>query len=483
MRENADRFLILGGLIAVFGYALLYTIPLLAYFSFYRAGSSRDFRLSTLGFGLSTFDFRLLSFPLFWIAFEFLMAATEVSFPWLTVGNAFVNSLNKIQFIEYTGVYGVSFWALYISVLLFYLFIKLINKETFKVRLITVFIFIIFILPDIYSVSTSARSHYSKSLSDNFKIGIIQPNINPWRKWDPNQPSLTEDYCNLINQLVAKDSTVKLIVLPETAFPTYFLHQVNEEKHLPIRQISMRTGIPILTGFAGFVSYADTAKARPDSKRFSDGTRFDVFNSLVLVDGTVPKDNYQIYNKNKLVIGSERMAYQEKLPFLKDLISWSVGISSYQIGLDTTVFKFYSGREINFSGVICYESLYPDYFSKFVKKGAEFCVIVTNDGWWGKLQGTYQHNDYAVLRAVENRRWIARCANTGISGSIDPYGNKYDQTEINIKTAFVSEIGLRNEKTFYSEYGDLFGTAVFYSAIILFIAGIIITSYKKFKSK
>ena len=83
-------------------------------------------------------------------------------------------------------------------------------------------------------------------------------------------------------------------------------------------------------------------------------------------------------------------------------------------------------------------------------------MIITNDGWWGKLAGTYQHNQFAVLRAVETEFGLRRCANTGISDFIDPYGNMFDKTEINQKTHIVREIGLKSGKTFYTEHGCIF---------------------------
>jgi apolipoprotein N-acyltransferase len=107
-----------------------------------------------------------------------------------------------------------------------------------------------------------------------------------------------------------------------------------------------------------------------------------------------------------------------------------------------------------------------------VEKGAEFCVVITNDGWWGKLFGTHQHNQFAVLRAIENRRWIARCANTGISCFIDPYGNIYNETAINEKAIITGEAGLSNEKTFYTLHPALFPDTVTVIAGILLLSGI-----------
>jgi apolipoprotein N-acyltransferase len=152
-------------------------------------------------------------------------------------------------------------------------------------------------------------------------------------------------------------------------------------------------------------------------------------------------------------------------------------LSSYQLGEDTTIFLL--DNKYKFNTAICFESVFPRFFSKFVEKGAQFSVIITNDAWWGKFFGTYQHNQFATLRAIENRRWIVRCANTGISCFIDPYGNMYDKTQINEKALFSGEIGIRNDKTFYTNNGDVFSIICFYISTGLLLSGILVKIFRK----
>jgi apolipoprotein N-acyltransferase len=168
------------------------------------------------------------------------------------------------------------------------------------------------------------------------------------------------------------------------------------------------------------------------------------------------------------------MPYQEILPFTKSLVEWGVGLSSWQIGRDTNIFILKDGTKFNTA--ICYESVYPEFFAGFVDKGADFSVIITNDGWWGKFFGTYQHNRFAVFRAVENRRWIARCANTGISDFIDPYGNYYEETMIDEKINIVFNAGIRKEKTFYTMNGDIFSKICLLSGVIFFAISFMLKS-------
>jgi apolipoprotein N-acyltransferase len=149
-----------------------------------------------------------------------------------------------------------------------------------------------------------------------------------------------------------------------------------------------------------------------------------------------------------------------------------VGISSFQIGWDTTIFKL--KNKYRFNTAICYETMYPEFFAAFMEKGADFSVIITNDGWWGKLFGTYQHNQFAILRAVENRRWIARCANTGISCTIDPYGNMYDQTPINEQRIISDYVGINSGVTFYSRHPYLFPNILLIISVLILISSLVL---------
>ncbi|MBN1633109.1 MAG: apolipoprotein N-acyltransferase [Ignavibacteria bacterium] len=488
MRENADRFLVLGGSLTILIHCVLNQIPVFIYYFIYQKGRTA-FRTVNQPISRSAsqpVNFSLIFFPFIFTAYEYFMSLTEVSFPWLTTGNAFTNQLVKIQYADITGVFGISVWALSLSVLFYYLFSVLRYsrnnvKNIFSRKSLTVAILIIilFVSPNFYTYFARSEKNYARNeICDTVKIGIIQPNINPWYKWSAGSSDLVQTYIQSIRDIVNKDSTVELIVLPETAVTFYLLYPSFKDRFKPLENIVDSIGIPVLIGFPDMEVHEDLSKIRVDSRQLSNGKYYDIFNAVALLEKNKPV--YQKYAKNKLVIGSERMPYQEKLIFLKNLITWGVGISSYQIGLDTTIFN--TGN-LKFNTAICYESIYPEFFSKFVKKGAEFCVIVTNDGWWGKLPGTHQHNQFAVLRAIENRRWLVRCANTGISGVIDPYGNLLEQTKINEEAIIITALGLRDEITFYTMHGDYVGRYSLYLTVLIFIGGVIMKFINGLKKK
>lgn len=468
-RENAERFLIVAGILELIAHPLFFWIPCIAFYKVYR--SLKNFRYKYL---------YLFSFPFIWIAFEYIHTLTQFSFPWLTFGNTQTYNLTKIQFIEYTGVFGLSFWICSIGVLLFYFVQKQrITKWrdfTFKTHLQIILIIVLYLAPDAYTFLMKSPAKYSNAFTNGeVNIGVIQPNSDPNERWGSKQMQYVNEYVDMIRTLKEKNPKTELIILPETAITFPILSATYHEKFLRIKSLVDSINTPLLIGLPYYKFYKDSSEAPIDAKKCKQGFYepfslyrdssitsidankngdyfYDTFNAAALFEkNKMPKD-YQVYKKNKLVIGGERVPYQEHMAFLKDYVSWQVGISQWQIGKDTTNFILANGMQFNTA--ICYESVYPGYFSTFVKKGADFCTIITNDAWWGKLFGTYQHNQYAILRAVENRRWIARSAVTGISDIIDPYGNKSEETEINTRSSFVGKIGVIKEKTFYTEHGD-----------------------------
>lgn len=461
--SGADHFLILGGIFVLLVYPLFFVIPsVIFYFIKNKIGRS----------GLAA---SLLAFPFIWTASEYYLSIGQISFPWLFAGNSQSYNLSKIQFAEITGVFGISFWICLISIAVYFFFfqIKIKRHRLLSVKsAVMVFIIIfVYLIPDVYNLLSKSEIKYSGNKSyEKFKTGIIQPNTDPWKKWGRNQSDLIKSYTEDINNLYASNPDVKLIILPETALPFYFRESIYEENYMLLKNLCDSLNVPLLVGTPDLYYYEDDNSSPPDAKIMKlSGRKYDTFNSAFLFEPGKDKNEFQKHNKIKLVIGSERMPYQELIPFTKNLVEWGVGLSSWQIGKDTNLFTL--NENIKFNTAICYESVYPEFFSAFVKKGADFSVVITNDGWWGKLFGTYQHNRFAVFRAVENRRWIARCANTGISCFIDAFGNFYDETGINEKKYLVYDIGLNKELTFYTVHGDVFSRMCGIITLIFFAAG------------
>jgi apolipoprotein N-acyltransferase len=216
-----------------------------------------------------------------------------------------------------------------------------------------------------------------------------------------------------------------------------------------------RNDVHILTGMPDAEFYLKGETAPEDAKPVRNSEAlYTSYNSILLFNPYNEKADK--YGKIKLVPFGEKVPYVENLPFLGKFLKWNVGISSWNTGRDTVVFNFVkdtmSKDTVKIGAIVCIESIYPDFVSSFVKRGAEIITVVTNDSWYGNSSGPYQHKEFSVLRAVENQRSLIRCANGGISCLIDPIGNTIVETKMFEKTTLVFEAGLENNISFYTKY-------------------------------
>lgn len=432
--HGKDPFLMIAGAALFLWEPLVLTIPAIAYY-FVR----KQFR----------HDLSVLAFPLIWIAMEWLYAWGELAFPWLHLGNTQTYHLEKIQFADITGVYGISLWVLAINVLVYLLILTLQRTQERRYPLyLAGTIALVYIAPNFYRPHIESEERAPEPVT----IGIIQPNVDPWDKWKGSDTfegrwAQVEHYLQLIDAQV-KDS-VDIVVLPESAI-LLNLPQFRNQMNVFQNEVD-RLGVSVLSGYVR-VQYYEPGKA-PVSSNTVRGTsiRYDSYNSIFFVQpGT---DSIQSYSKMRLVPFAERIPYAEKMPMLIEPLRWGVGISNWGLARDSTLFLS-EKNGTKFLAMVCYESIFPEFVAQFVKKGAQYLVFTTNDSWWGNTSGARQHNQYAVLRAIENRRWVARCANGGISSFIDPEGRMYDATAMYTEAYIQRSIQPRVATTFYTEHGD-----------------------------
>jgi apolipoprotein N-acyltransferase len=303
---------------------------------------------------------------------------------------------------------------------------------------------------------------------DTVNVGIVQPNVDPFDKWTKRSDQMP--ILLAYTEKLAHQKT-DLVVWPETAIPLFILQPQYSDYLGVVRSMLDSLRISLLTGLPSIVYYDSLNAPITAQKSLTPGMYYEEFNSTAaFVPGqtVVP-----VFRKIILVPFAERIPYAETFRFLIEPLKWNVGIGMWGIGRDTAVFSapLTNGHAVRFSSVICYESVYPDFVRQFVKRGAQFLVIITNDSWWGNTSGAYQHASYASLRAVENRRWIVRSANGGISGLIDPTGRIHQETKLYTVATIQGTIFSRDEMTFYTKYGDIFGIfCVAATAILLLIA-------------
>ncbi len=430
--SEADPYLMLAGVALLLVYPCVMLIP------------STLFYLTRKVF--PKFD-AIWFFPLFWVTLEYLLTQTDLRFPWLLLGHGLAKFNLFIQGADIVGTNGLSLIAAYLNVLLFKSFFEKNSERKFRLKplLIAVFIFLCMIIYGIYKTSTFRISERK------VRIGIVQPNLNPWDKWSTgNLSDLLNMYLTLSQKCV--DEGAEVILWPETALPVYAFGGTYPMVENSIYNFLDTNNVSLLTGMPDIIYDLNQNNIPEDSKYSGPGNYY--YRTYNAVLGLNPGSrNIQRYGKMKLVPLGERVPFVDQFAFLGDLLKWGVGITGWNIGKDTTVFKIKNEKidTIKVGGLVCYESVDPVFVTAFVQKGAELITVVTNDSWYGKSSGPYQHKDFAMLRAVENRRSVVRCANGGVSCIINAKGNILAETKMFVKTTLVGEVPLQDEKTFYSE--------------------------------
>ena len=415
----------------------------------------------------------VFAIPFIWTGIEYLKSLGELGFPWITLGYTQTHYLSLIQYASYTGVFGISFWVVLINVLV-YLMLKNLEKPK-KVIILLVSTTILFMLPWLYGKHVLPEDD---EFQEGVEVALLQGNIDPYLKWDKRKVELSFDKYEKLSRLAAR-KIPDLIVWPETATPTYLLHDYS--KLTRVKNLVEELDIPLITGTPDYTSFG-----RNERK---------TYNSVVLIkpnNSNIPK-----YSKMQLVPVAERVPYEDKIPILKEFIqSLKIGEGNFSPGEEIVLFEipfkrihvaestFYepngSGNDskndkvVSFATIICFESIFPDLVQKFVKNGAKFLVVITNDAWvgrdyfpWWLNAGLFQHAQMSVFRAIENRISIARCANTGVSMFINPFGRIQSTSSIFKEEFLVSNIPLRREITFFTKYGNVFTQIVSFIGLIL----------------
>ncbi len=408
------------------------------------------------------------SLIVYWTAFEHIFLNLELNFPWLNLGNGLAYDINLIQWYEYTGILGGTVWLLVVNVLLF-LFLKgmkaVPSASARNVR--ATLILLVMFLPIIFSFY---RFHAYQEQQDPLSIVILQPNIDPYSEKFVTLSN--EEQLTLLLSLADSLTTLETdyIIVPETALDdSIWLDSI--DKNRSIKRIrAFIDPFPDVRFVTGIVSYreCDEHEAHPPTAReFRDTTAFyEVFNSAIQVDHT---SGIQIYHKSMLVSGVEKIPYPSVFGFMERYLIDLGGVSeSFGTQSERTTMND-PEKGIRVGTAICYESDFGEYYSGFVRNGANLMFVLTNDGWWVNRAGYRRHLALSSLRAIETRRSIARAANTGISGFINQKGEVIESTEWWTVDAIQSTLHLSSKQTFYVRYGDYIGRISDFLALFLIL--------------
>ncbi|OGQ57902.1 MAG: apolipoprotein N-acyltransferase [Deltaproteobacteria bacterium RIFCSPLOWO2_02_FULL_53_8] len=396
---------------------------------------------------------RLIAIAAAWTSLEYLRGHLFTGFPWSLLAYTQMDWAAIIQIADITGVWGISFLVVMVNVALYlcvrFLLLKakgrqgrwpVVESAVTVAALLAVFV---------YGTVRIRQVDIDSANWQKVRVAAVQGAIDQSKKWDTAFRARTVDIYRELTRLAAAGGA-QLVVWPETAVP-FFLGQ-DKAQTGPVLDAASSTKVYLLTGSP---AYTYNLEAR----------QVDLYNSAWLINPAGELAGR--YDKTHLVPFGEYVPLRAFMPFIKKL---TAGIGDFSEGPGPLPIR----SELGDMGVlICYEAIFPEIASGHVRGGAGILVNITNDAWFGRSSAPYQHLGMTVLRAVENRTWLVRSANTGFSAVVDPTGRVVKQTVLFEKAVITADVGLRSGPlTFYTRFTDIFAyvcmalTAAFVFALL-----------------
>lgn len=401
-------------------------------------------------------SFGLLMFVVSWMSFEKFHLEWEFSWPWLNLGNVFAEYPKIIQWYDTLGATGGSFWILIVNALIFRVIVHLKNQknEKYKLTLNLGLILALIFVPML--ISWAKYQQFDEKPIGKVKVMMLQPDLDPYtEKYQKDSLQIVQELLDLTK---TSDEKIDYYLAPETSFPgtgglseSGFHH--SQSIGLVNEFLASRTQSIFVGGVSSYKIYRDEAEKTPTAYHYPQyNIWMDNYNSALQI---IPNQMIKVYHKGKLVPGVEIFPYMNVLkPILGDAML-NFGGTMASLGIDKERIAFENiHNKGSIAPIICYESVYGEYTTEYVQKGANFLGIMTNDSWWGVSEGHRQLLAYARLRAIETRREVARAANSGISAHIDAKGEIIAQTNYGEKSTLIADIQLYNTETIYTKIGD-----------------------------
>lgn len=412
----------------------------------------------------------LFTAPFAWVSLEFIRSNFSfLALPWALLAHSQYQYPPIIQIASLTGIYGISFLIVLVNsaiaaITLFllsrfkdnpYSFYPIVFRKGAILIVVSAALSVILVLA--YGFKATA----GPIMDDSIKVAVVQGNIDQVKKWNHKYKVFIMQTYKELTQMASKDHPA-LIFWPETATPSAISR--NHSLYDQVKCISQSAGTYLLLGSAQYQKFKQ-----------GEAGRIEYMNSAFLISPD-NKLNNQRYDKICL------LPFGEYLP-MQRIIPWSFirvpKMRGYTPGNEFTVFKV---STFKFGVTICWENIFPNLVRKFVKKGAQFIVNITNEAWFGKTSVPYQFVAMSVFRAVENRVSVVRCANTGVSCFINPHGRiigkvQQDNKDIFVRGYLTKEISLSKGKTFYTVYGDVFAYMCIVITMMIFFLTVI--TYRK----
>jgi apolipoprotein N-acyltransferase len=379
--------------------------------------------------------------PAAWVATEFLRGYLFGGFPWVPLGNSQVVVLPVAQLASVLGVYGLSALVAFVNAAIAYAVLTT-GATRMKVLAATAAVLVAIAAWGTWRVADGSLTRQGTPI----RVGLAQGNIEQSLKWQPGEARrIFTTYIGLTREVVRRGA--QYVIWPESSTPFTFESDPVGEKAM--RDLALELRVPILFG----------------SDQVTAGEREAHYNAAFQLspDGKTAA----VYRKIHLVPFGEFVPLSDWLTFFPPLVQTLAGFAPFSAGGSMVMLPV--GEHLT-STAICYEVVYPSLVRDAVLGGSELLTTITNDAWYGHSSAPYQHFAMASMRAIEHGRYLARAANTGISGVIDPYGRVVSQSAIFEQIGLVEEVRFLTGRTIYTTIGD----AVAYAAIALVAAALLI---------
>ena len=417
-----------------------------------------------------------------WIAWEkYYLTVAEISWPWLVLGNAFAGTSPVVQWYEFTGSLGGSLWIWASSLSVFGLMVstsdgRFSGRWNAKARFAAVSGTILVLFGPILW-SWMLWNRYQEVSEGTVPVVIAQPDFDPYHKFggmtqDEQNAVLLDQFARGLKEMEKEDpsdSSAVLLLAPETFTSDILCNDVPSSRTFR-RFVSFLRDHPrgeILFGASSWTRYEQMDRPSSHARKMGDGDWYETHNSALIVDST---GQYGLYQKSKLVPGVEFLPYDSVLgPIDEKLLGGVAGRCVGQPEVSNLVFN----QSVPVGCAVCYESVYGEHCAQYVRAGAKLLTIITNDAWWGDTPGYRQHLNYARLRAIETRRDIARCGNTGISAFIDQKGRILERTAWWVPAILKGTVNLSDRQTFFVRTGDIIGRLSVFLFVLLLAAALI----------
>lgn len=372
-----------------------------------------------IGFVSSIFTFAELSKSLF----ERILVFDYFGFPWVMT---YITQQNFTCAIQSAAIFGAHFITLLVFLFNVAFAVFIVKKD--KASKISVFVVLSLL---IMNFAYGLFSLNTEKSNEQISVTIYQDNVSSYSKWNNSPTEICDNFVSDTKKYLSEKKT-DVILMSETVFPLTLNSSASKSAKSiteTLKYFSKKYNLKIVCG----------AFNKSDENKY---------NSLYMFDkGTLSE---QIYNKRILVPFGEYMPLENTLSKILPSNIFNLSGTSLLSGDSETVI---TSDIAKFGTLICFDSIFDFVASESVREGAEIFLLSTNDSWYNDSAATKQHFGHAVFRAVENRRSVVRCAATGISGFINPYGQTLSKTSLLEKEMLTEDCELRNDITPFSRFG------------------------------